>query len=250
MIENKKVEKMKQKLENIIGDFITAFNQLMPESILHAFEIQKERYTNYETRERGLWTADFPMYAIEKGEAVLYLAPIRHNLIFQNIDEAVKQITKTGMYRPTDEGIKQVVDSVKTGETLKVNLSDMNLKECVYDKRWSYFEFSTLKEEYIMNLNPIQRLLAEKIHGSGEDFDESMKMIREEGKSSTKIYVLNHEYVKKHAKDKAIACLSYIYGTNAIFGAVCNYIGEYGGWSMRGVPKSIESTSLFIDKKI
>lgn len=236
---------MRQKsLENITGNIITAFKQIDPDTILHAFEIQKERQTNVKLRKNWQWTADFPMYQIEKGEAILYFASRQNNLIFQNIDEAVKQIKEKEFYKPTKEGIKQVVDSVDTGETLRIKLSDLKLTR--YDSVYSYFEISTSsktenpKKNYEL-LNDSQKALSQKVYGKEDDFEKSMKLLKNKGIKAIKLYVLNPKYVKKHAKDYAIARVTWLssFKGDSIFNAGSNLL-EYNMISFRGVRKKTE----------
>lgn len=81
-----------ENLVNVNRPLAEASKQLDPATIQiqHAREITAERRTNRDLRNQWFWTADFPMYTVEDGEAVLYFAGRDNNLIFKNIDEATE----------------------------------------------------------------------------------------------------------------------------------------------------------------
>lgn len=193
-------------LETITGSLEEALRKADRKTIQHAWEITNDRRENLELREQWFWTADFPLYRLEAGAAVLYFAPGELNLVFANIEDAARQIKATGNYTPAKKDEAKVVRSAKTGKTLRVLLSDLDLRE-ENDER-CYFEMDTGCYE---SLNPSQRALAEKIYGRGKDFQLNMRVLREEGKVAvTKIYVLNPEYIRKHAGSGAIGRVSWL----------------------------------------
>jgi hypothetical protein len=67
-------------LETITGSLENALAKADRKTIQHAWEITNDRREHADLRERWFWTADFPMYRLEKGGAVLYFAPGEHNL--------------------------------------------------------------------------------------------------------------------------------------------------------------------------
>lgn len=193
-------------LETITGSLENALAKADGRTIQHAWEITNDRRTQVELREQWFWTADFPMYRMEKCGAVLYFAPRELNLVFANIEKAARQIKATGNFVPARKDEAKVVSSAKTGNTLRVALSDLGLRE-ENDER-CYFDVDTAGYD---NLNPSQRALAERIYGKGKDFRLNMHVLREEGKVLvTKIYVLNPRYIKDHAHAGAIGRVSWL----------------------------------------
>ncbi|MBI5389965.1 hypothetical protein HZB02_00575 [Candidatus Woesearchaeota archaeon] len=69
---------MEQTLETITGNLADGFSQLVPETWQPSAEICKERITNPELRKRSFYTANFGMYRVEDGEAVLYFGKCYH----------------------------------------------------------------------------------------------------------------------------------------------------------------------------
>jgi len=218
-------------LENIVGSLKNALSQVDTSTVLHAHEIVKERRDNVNLRNQWFWTADFPMYRMEDGEAVLYFAPREHNYLLKNIDDAIAQIKATGNYKLKPEDIDAVVKSAESGITLKVKLFDLKLQK--HDDEFSYFEIDT---KNYRKLNKSQRALAERVHGAGKEFSASMKMLNKAGIGKTKIYVLNPEYVKENTTDGAIGRASWLgsFGNDSIFRASSRNIDSNYG-CLRGV---------------
>jgi len=208
-----------EKLVNEFGPLAKTFRKFDSKTIQYASEIMNDRRTESDLKKKEelkntwFWTADGNLYNIEdengnslrgkdaeKGEAVLYLSDRDNNLVFQNIDEACRQLsdTKIQNYRPSEENAQRVK---KADTTLRIRLSDSNLQRG--SDEWSYFEIDTVN--YNTSLNAVQRAFSERVYGKGNDFAENMKMLKEAEKEKTKILVLNPEYVKKHAKDGFIA---------------------------------------------
>jgi len=134
---------------------------------------------------------------------------------------------------PTKKDETRVVRSAKTGKTLRVALSDLDLRE-ENDER-CYFEIDTGGYD---TLNPAQRALAERIYGTGEDFRLNMRVLREEGKvTATKIYVLNPGYIKKHAGGGALGRVSWLddFYDGLLFIVLDRDIGKANGF-LRAAP--------------
>ena len=203
-------------------------------TIQHAHEIMNARRTDHSLRNQWLWTADFPMYRAENGEAVLYFAPRENNLIFRNVQDATSQLLSTQNYVPTREGIDEVVAAANSDRALRVKLSDLRLQG--NDNEWRYFEINTSNPS---SLNPTERAFAERVYGQCEEFTENMRMLQEDGKTSTRIYVLNPDYVKSKVKgDSAIARASRLgrFDYDSVFYAEVGLVGgRYDG--LRGVLK-------------
>jgi len=218
------------------GIVIDIFKKVIPETIQHAWEIQKDRLEDVSLRSMWFWTADFPLYTMEKGEAILYFADRKHNLAFQNMDVAVEQLRTKNNYFPKDTDISSVINAKST---LKVKLSDLKLEK--NKDEWQYFEINTKKYS---KLNKSQRTLAERVHGKGKAFDRTMKMLSDAGKSVTRIYVLNQEYVKKTLTEnnaKSLARLGFLnnFGDYSYFNASSRDVVN-GGRRLRGVRRDAE----------
>jgi hypothetical protein len=98
-------------------------------------------------------------------------------------------------------------------------------------------------------LNSAQRALAERVHGLGEDFHKTMKMLRDpkgnnsnDGIQITRIFVLNPDYVKEtlngsNAQSFALGSFLEDFEANSSFDSIDNFVGNYDG-RLRGVPSS------------
>ncbi|MEK6969210.1 MAG: hypothetical protein AABW48_02165 [Nanoarchaeota archaeon] len=233
----------KQSLETITGTLYECVTQCVPETALTSAELTTERRDktterrdNADLRGRWLWTANFPLYQIEDGEAVLYFGGRKANPLFNNIREATNQLKANQNYRPTEKDITAVLESVKSGDTLRVELSDLNLDKL--NDEFSYFEINPNK---IARLNSVQRALAERVYDSGNDFVENMKMFAK-AEINPRIYVLNPEYVQKEARNGAVAraCWLNNFGNNSGFVADERNVDDHD-YALRGVRRASDS---------
>ena len=224
----------KRTLDTLVGPLAETFPQLDRATILHSDELITERWTNPELRNRWFYTADGPMYTVEKkgrrDEVFLYLSRGKVNPIFNNIAEATQQL-RTGNYILPSEK-RGEIDAVITAEdTLKVKLSNLRLQGD--DNVFRYFEIDTANYN---SLNEHQRKVAKRLYGSGRDFGQNMKMFNEAGIRKIRVYVLNPDYVKQNApQDGALARASMlnVFGGDSRFGAGGKNIDFHLG--LRGV---------------
>ncbi len=236
-----------EKLVNEYGPLAKAYSKLNPETIQHSYEIMNQRRTDESLRNIWFWTADFPMYAIKGKDAILYLAPRENNLIFQNIEEATNQLIKTGNYNPKHGDAQKVM---KADTTLKINLSDLELKGD--DDEWRYFEIDT--KRYDKTLNPPQTRLAKAVYGHRADFAKNMDMLNKNSIGKTRIWVFSPDYVKAIAKNGPIGRASRLSGIGddsrfLAYGWLVNC--SYG--ALRGVRKVVaegDARKTFGQKKI
>jgi len=221
-------------LVTITDSLANGYKELEPDSFRTSAELTTERRTNQELRGRWLYTANFGMYAVEDGEAVLYFGGRKANPILSNIDEACNQLIKTSNYKVTSAEKSAVADSVKSGHTLRIKLSELDLLK--QDNEFSFFEIDTNNYD---SLNKSQRALAEAVYGSGQDFIENMEMLKRLPRriSKTRIYVLNEDYVKEHAKDGAVARATWLddFGGSSDFDAYMCGVDDHN--ALRGVSK-------------
>lgn len=180
---------------------MTSLGKLNPKTIQHSYEITRDRNSpkddskRKELRNNWFWTADSSLYMVEDGEAVLYFGRRCTNLIFRNIEKATSQLIDDYNYVPGKGDIQTVLDTVESGNTLKIKLSDLELEGC--NNELKYFTIDTKDYD---SLNEVQRQFAERVYGQGDDFVSAMKMLKDEGKTTVRIYVLNPDYVKDHVK--------------------------------------------------
>jgi len=144
-------------------------------------------------------------------------------------------------YIPNKEDIKSVVDSVESENTLKIKLSELGLER--HDDDNSFFKINTRDYD---SLNKTQRTFAERVYGQGDDFKKNMEMLNKADIPTTKIYVLNPEYVKEYVKkDSAIAQLSFLYNfvVISVFDATGSKASHFDCYGLRGVPLVAEGNA-------
>jgi len=240
-------------LETLMGTLAQTLPQLDRGTILHSDELTTERRTNPELRKMLFYTADSTVYTVEREkregllgkirsffrldkEAIWYLGRGETNPIFNNIEEATQQLIRTGNYILRREK-RGEIDAVITAEdTLKVKLSDLRLQG--KGNVFRYFEIDTANYD---SLNEHQRIVAERVYGSGEDFIENMKMLNEAGIGKIEIYVLNPSYVKQNVPQNgalARASMLYPFYGHSMFYAIGWGVDYYEG--LRGVRKVAE----------
>lgn len=216
-------------LETRIGRLASIYPLFEEGTIRTSAELMTERRTNYALRNQCFWTANFALYRVEDGEVVLYFGGREHNPIFNNIKEAIRQLIGNRDYRPSQMDVQAVIDSVETGQTLRVRLSDLELKPS-NDEAYC-FEIDSLNYDRI--LNDSQRRLAESIYGQGNGFVENMRMLAEAGKPKTWVYILNPAHVKGN-EAIVMACRLNEFGYDSDFFAYCCNV-ENATIGLRGV---------------
>lgn len=222
-------------LEGIVnqrGNLFDSFQELDPATIQHSDEIMKDRQDDEDLRGKWFYTADHALYRVEDDEAVLYLGREETNPIFKNIKEATEQLINEGNYIPEKEDIEDVVNAEST---LRVKISDLELEG---DGEYGYFEIDTKNYD---KLNDSQRAFAERVYGEGKDFEKSMKMLKKADISTTRIYVLNSDYVKDNAKEGGVLSRACWLGS---FDDYFNFVADDrnvddNDW-LRGVPRIAE----------
>jgi len=223
----------KMNLETLTGPLAESFKNVDPNTISSSAEIMKERQINEQLTEKIFWTRQSAIYTVEDGEVMLYLTDkVDDNLIFQNIDEATRQLIRYGRYVPEDnESVERIVGSLEG-----VKLSELDLS--VEGNQFSYFEIDTLDYD---SLNPSQRFLAEKIYGTGDDFKASMKMLCDKGIEDTRVYLMN---VKADTVGTIVwACKLNDIDNDFLFSACGEEVDdEYVG--LRGIPVEAEDNYL------
>ena len=181
-----------------------AYKQLQPGTMLHVDELMNERRTNEELRSNGFYTPDGEVYFLYGVNKTPILAMTREarNPVLKNIDDAFEQLTTKGNYGVQGKDFtKAITDAVL------VFLPNLRLSK--HDAEFQYLPFGTTPAKY-SKLNDEERKFAERVYGQGDDFVKNMKMLKEAGIGETRIWVLNPDYVRKHAAEGAIARASWL----------------------------------------
>lgn len=204
------------RIVNEQGKLADTFAKLDPLTIQHSSEICIDRIDDTSLRDKWFWTAEGAVYTIEDGEVILYLTDRESNPILKNIKEATDQLIQNHNYIPKQEDLEAAINSANT---LRIKLSDLKLKR--ENNEYSYFEINAKKYN---ELNEVQRAFAERVFGEEDKFKEYMKILNDEGKETTRIYVLNPDYVKDKIKENkaealARACRLIGFGGNSDFDA-------------------------------
>ena len=205
------------------------YKQLEPASFQTSAELTTERRTNEALRNRWFYTANFSVYAIEEGKEYLYFGEKAGNPILGNIEEACRQLINNYSYRVNTAEMDAIKEAEKSGLVLRLEMDKLGLKEL--NDEFSYLEIDTENPD---KLNPSQRDLAEAAYDKGNDFIENMKMLSGQAYNNTRkirttrIYVLNPKYVRKEAKNGAIARAGFIddFDNNSDFFAYGRVVGN------------------------
>jgi len=168
-------------------------------------------------------TADFALYAYEDGEIILYMAERENNLIFKYPDEAIRQFRETGNFFPPEKDIGAVISAEST---LRIVLSEL------FDPDKGEIYFATYPEGY-KKLTPQERGFAELVHGRGNDFIQTMKMLWEANVRGTWIRYLTSESVKSileknNAKSLGRTCILRCFSDQSTFDAFYTPLWEEG----------------------
>ena len=152
-----------------------------------------------------------------------------HNPVLKNIDDAFEQLTQKQNYQPIQADVTQ---ALAAPETVLVALPNLRLSK--HDSEFSYLPIGTTPAKY-NKLSDEERKLAERVYGQGDDFTQNMKMLKDAHIGETRIFVLDLDYVQKHAAEGAIARASWLkyFNLNSHFGA--NDRDVYFHYRLRGV---------------
>ncbi len=227
-------------LETITGNLKEGYKQLQSGTMLHVYELMNERRDNHELRTQWFYTADGEVYFLDgvRKTPTLAMTKEAHNPVLQNIDDAFDQLTGKGNYTVLDQDFKQ---ALAAPDTLLITLPNLRLSK--HDAEFSYLPFGTTPAKYA-KLNDEERNFAERVYGQGDDFAKNMKMLKEAGIGETRIWLLNPEYVQKHAQEGAIARASWLsnFNDSSRFSADDRGINDHD--RVRGVRRGSEATGV------
>lgn len=220
-----------RNLENIVGPLARTVPQFEISTIQDAPELTNARRTNEGLRDSWFYLANSAWYTLEDGEAIWYSGRGETNPFLYDTDEAIRQVLENRNCIRSREEVEAVKRSVETGETLKVKLTDLDLQNL--NNEFSYFEIDTANPD---SLNQGQRRVAEHVYGQGDDFRENMRMFNENGKNTTRVYVLNPNYVKDNVQqDSAIVRATRLSGFNSNSNFVAYEMNPQTPLTLRGL---------------
>ena len=194
------------ELETITGNLRDAYKKLQPGTMQHSFELMNERRTNGELRNQCFYTPDGEIYFLD-GTANPTLAMTReaHNPVLNNIDDAFEQLKKKKNYRLRRADVQQ---ALAAPDTVLIALQKLRLFK-YSDSEISYLALETTPAKY-SQLNEEERKFAERVYGQRDDFVKNMRMLEDADINETRIWVLNPDYVLKHAAEGMIARASWL----------------------------------------
>ena len=220
-------------LENIVGNLRDAYNLVEAGSMLHSDELQAARVLDPSLRSLSFWTADGEIYSLVNGVPHLAMTRERDNLVLRHLDDAFTQLTRTGNYRPPEDDVRA---ALAAQDTVHIDLTQLRLQG--NDAEWGYFPIAS---SHYDSLNPEQRKFAERVHGSGDAFLATMKMLAYARIRETRVYVLNPNYVREHARESAIGRASWLYNVGNFSDFFANNWYINYGHRLRGVRRASES---------
>ena len=166
-----------------------------------------ETGTNTQLRKEWFNAPDGEVYFLDGVGKTPTLAITRgaHNPILKHIDDAFEQLTTKSNYRPHQADVQQALTAPDT-----VLIALPNLRLSKHDSEFSFLTLGTTPAKF-NKLNDEERKLAERIYDQRNDFVRNMKMLKRADIGETLIYVLNPDYVQKHAAEGAIARGSWLF---------------------------------------
>ena len=187
-------------------------------------ELTNARYEDEGLRNKWFYTANFAMYTLEHGEGYVYFGGREANPILNNLTTACAQLINHQRYLPGSAARQAVLDSVRSGHTLRMKLSNLELEKSSGES--AYFEIDTANYQ---RLNEVQRLFAEQVYGEGELFLQNMEIFFEVSIFKTRIFVLHPDYVGDRFTEgeaDSRACWLYIFDNYSKFNAIDTNVGN------------------------
>ena len=231
-------------LVNVTGNLLSAGSQIDASTWQTSAEITHERVTgSYEVqnvlRNKYFYVGNFAAYTVENGDAILYFGGREANPILNNLKVVCDDLIKKHNYALSSSEIGDVRDSVESGESIRIKLSELSLQR--HSAEFLYFEIDT---ENFDKLNKTQRLFVENIYGIGADFERNMSEFKKSGINKTRVYVLSEYYVKEHVGKNGIARACWLddFGDGSSFITDDSVVSKY--FAVRGVKKFAEGDAI------
>lgn len=212
----------------ITNNLADGYASLEEGTFQEASEIQIQRRTDADLRNRWFYVANLPLFRMN-GRALEYGLSGRQTfdaIAGADIQDFSRQILKNGVYLLTPSKTEQLEKLAE--DIVWVKASHLRLQK--EDDAWSYFLVNT-SDINAEKLNEAQRAFAAKAHGSldskydsgqeSHDYGETMKMLS--GRiSQTKFWLPKPNHIKKHIpKGKIVARAGrlFSFGSNSYFDA-------------------------------
>ena len=218
-------------LEIITGNYLEAIKAAVPETIQTSAELQKARI---EFNNRGdtsinnlFYTANVPLYGVENGKPFFLFGGREAflRLYVPNIEEVCRQISSSEkVYTlPDTDKAWAMKEGISSSALKRFDLAE--LIETKYDDKYGYF---TIYTKNAALLGGAKRELAELIHGQGNDYFNTFKMLAECAISKTRVFLLNSDYVNSIARNNLVGRASKLYSFNleTCFEAVNPHVNE------------------------
>jgi len=216
-------------LEIISGNFLEAVQAAVPETIQTAAELQKARVelNNASLYNTIFGTANVPLYGVENGKPFFLFGGREAflRLYVPNIEEVCRQISSSEkVYTlPDTDKAWAMKEGISSSALKRFDLAE--LIETKYDDKYGYF---TIYTKNAALLGGAKRELAELIHGQGNDYFNTFKMLAECAISKTRVFLLNSDYVNSIARNNLVGRASKLYSFNleTCFEAVNPHVNE------------------------
>ena len=226
-------------LETITGNLRDGYKQLQPGTMLHVDELMNERRTNHDLRDLGIYTADGEVYSLDGARKTPTLRITRElrNPVLLRIDDAFGQLTRKGNYSVLPHDFEQVLAAP---ETVRIALPRLRLQGD--NKEWRYLEIRT-EDGFIKTEDGYEPAKKEekKVKERFGYTSENLAMLHDSPQKITEtlIFFLNPDYVRKHAKEGAIARASWLGSFDGVsqFNAYDRGISNYD--RVRGVRRGV-----------
>ncbi len=226
--------------EVIRGNYLTAVQAAIPETIQTAAEVQKDRVEltaqgDTSLNNVGLWTANVPLYGLLDGGPSLLLGSrvAFMRLYVPHIQEVYSQILTTANHvytLPREDDEWASIEGLSSGALIGFNLREIFDEK--NDNQYNYFSFNPGKAS---ELYGPKRQLLELINGTGDDFLRVMEMLSENGVTESRVYGLNPDFVTSFRNVRLVGRASWLYYfcSDSYFGANGRDVSDYG--RLRGV---------------
>jgi len=223
------------------GTIIELAPQFEKGTIMHADEINFERYANPRMLNQAFWTGDVALYMIHSGSPAMFLG--RNNPILNEIGRFAFNLCD-GYIFPTQDMIDQIIRK----DSVLFWLDNVYYYSSEDDD--AAFDLST--NAYTNTLGNKDKLIG-AIYGKGSELEITMKMFRKAGKESLVISVANPEsIVRILEKYNAPALLRFCYigGIDDKYAFGTSDLSTEAKRHIRGVPVRIKGAKDTIEEKI
>ena len=198
---------MKVNNENLLD----VFRWIDRSSFPHADEIMTKKIKRDHTL--GTFCSDFPMYVIEDGEEILYLARGNDNKFLDNISEATLQTQEQGCYLLSNRD--DIESVIKSDTTLRLRLADLELGMITKRKDLWLPEYGCFYiSPFYKKLTSSQRMIAERICGGEERLKETAHMLLRPpklGYDTIHVELLTQGYVREKLRENSSYAISHAY---------------------------------------